>query len=107
MCIATLFSGIDDNDVSLTSRFTWGSTGTVADRDRAGGGFWEADLSSVSTRSRVRRGFRICCLCSDASCFKVAQDDADFVNGGRFGEVFLGPPSFLQIKLVNSGRRAP
>lgn len=97
---------MDDNDVSLTSRFTWGKTGAVADRDRDGGGFWEADRSSVNTRSRVRRGFR-CCLCTDAPGFSEAQDDADFMNGGRFGEAFWVAPSFLQSKVVKSGKRAP
>lgn len=79
----------------------------MADRDRDAGGFWEADRSSVNTRSNVRRDFRSCCLCTNAAGFNDAEDDADFANGGRLGEAFWGPPSFLQSKVVNSGRRAP
>lgn len=79
----------------------------MADRERNGGSFLEADWSSVITRSRVRRGFRICCLCIDAPGFIDARVDERFANGARLGDGCLGPPSFRQSEVVNSGRRAP
>lgn len=58
---ATLYSGIDETDISLRSLFRRGKTGSVVERDRDGAGFrdadlWSLNLCSVKTRSRVRRG---------------------------------------------------